>query len=139
VAVILTVWHRPLRWSAAGLCLVGAALAVTAAVPSFLRVGGSRGAVFALVGVGLIGVAVAIVRGVRWVLVVLTVALGGQAIAVAGTIVELVIGVDAGKAAQLRQLGFDPTISVVINLLYSAAGLALFGWWLARWYRLRRA
>jgi hypothetical protein len=69
----------------------------------------------------------------------LTVALGGQALAVAGTIIELVVGVDTGKAADLRQLGFDPTIGVVINLLYSAAGVALFGWWLVRWYRLRRA
>ena len=113
-------------------------MATLAAVLAFARVGEGRGAVFVVVAAALVGVAVAIVHGVRWVLIVLTVALGGQALAVAGTIVELVVGVDAGKAAELRQLGFDPTIGVAINLAYSAAGVALFGWWLVRWHRIRR-
>jgi hypothetical protein len=139
IAVVRRVWHRPLRWSAAGLCLVGAGLAGLAAVRSFVRVGGGRGAVFVLAAAMLVGVAVAIVRGVRWLLVVMTVALAGQVLAVAGTIIELAVGVDEGKAGELHQLGFDPTIGVVINLAYSAAGVALLGWCLVRWWRIRRS
>jgi len=30
-----------------------------------------------------------------------------------------VAGIDAGKAGQLLQLGFDPTVGVVVTLLYS--------------------
>src|SRR5689334_14353522 len=98
--MVQTVWHRPLRWSAAGLCVLGAGLAVLGAVLSFVRVAGGRGAAFLLVGVVLVGAAVAIVRGVRWVLVVLTVALGGQLLAVVGIVAELVVGLNPGKAME---------------------------------------
>jgi hypothetical protein len=43
------------------------------------------------------------------------VALGGQVAGVVGTVWEPAAGIDAGKAAGLRRLGFDPTAGVLIN------------------------
>jgi hypothetical protein len=71
-------------------------------------------------------------RDVRWAVFVTLIALAGQSIAVAGIAIELITGVAAVKANQLRQLGFDPTTGVVINLVYSSIGLGLFCWYAER-------
>jgi hypothetical protein len=94
---------------------------------------------YTAVAIGLTGVAVMVLRGTRWVIRVVIVVLAGQLGAIAGTTWELSHGIDARKATQLRRLGFDPTAGVVINLIYSSIGFALFCWfatrWLAAWRR----
>jgi hypothetical protein len=79
-----------------------------------------------------------VLRGKRWVIGLIIVVLAGQLGAIAGTIWELSRGIDARKAGRLRQLGFDPTAGVVINLIYSSIGFALFCWFAARWIAARR-
>jgi hypothetical protein len=47
--------------------------------------------------------------------------------------VELIWGIAPVKAHQLRQLGVDPTVGVIISLIYSSLGFALFSWFAIRW------
>lgn len=126
-----------LRWCAAGLCLCGTGLAAMSVVPGFRRLGTGQGLAFVTVAVVSAAFAVAVLRGWRWALALCAAVLGGQVFAVAGTIAELAAGVDAGKARQIRLLGFDPVVAVSINLAYSAVGFALFCWLAARWLRWR--
>jgi hypothetical protein len=137
--VLLLVFHRRLRWCAAGLTLAGTGLAASTAVLAFTRLGAAQALVFAAVAVGLTVLAVAVLRAARWALWIVAVTLAGQITAVIGTIWELAVGVDDGKASQLRQLGFDPTAGVLINLAYSTLALLLFGWLAVRWWRVRHA
>lgn len=130
--------HRPLRWSVAALILAGALLAAASAVIAFARMGVRDGAVFTVVAVALILVAVGFARDIRWVVALVIIVYAGQVGAIVGTIFELVYGVAPSKAVQLRELGFDPVIGICINLAYSAAAFALFCWFLIRWFRLRR-
>jgi len=83
--------------------------------------------------------AVLVLRGARWALWLGAVGSGGQVAAVIGTVWELAEGIDAGKARNLRRLGFDPTLGVLINLTYSAAASVLFGWLVVRRLRRRRS
>ena len=55
----------------------------------------------------------------------------------ASTVAELVVGVDAGKARQVRLLGFDPVVAIIINLAYSVLAVVLFCWLVVRWLRWR--
>lgn len=80
----------------------------------------------------------AVLRGYRWVLATAVVALGGQVVAVVGTVWELVGGIAEFKAAQLREIGVDPTLGVTINLVYSGVAMVLFGWFAVRWLRDRQ-
>jgi hypothetical protein len=137
--VLLRVFHRRSRWCAAGLTLAGAGLAASTAVLASTRLGVGSALVFAAVAVGLTVLAVAVLRAARWALWLVAVTLAGQITAVVGTIVELAVGIDAGKANQLRRLGFDPTVGVLINLAYSTAAVLLFGWLAVRWWRVRHA
>jgi hypothetical protein len=137
--VLLLVFHRRLRWCAAGLTLAGAGLAGSTAVLASTRLGVGSALVFAAVAVGLTALAVAILRAARWALWLVAVTLAGQITAVVGTIWELAVGIDDGKASQLRRLGFDPTAGVLINLAYSTVALLLFGWLAVRWWRVRDA
>lgn len=133
------VFHRPLRLATVGLCLAGVGLCALAGVLAFARVGPVQGLIFTVVGMVLVAAAVAVARGYRWVLVVAVIVLGGQVGAVAGTAWELTHGVADVKARELRALGFDPRLGVAVNLVYSAVACVLFGWFVARWYRDRRA
>src|SRR5215468_71406 len=135
--VLFDVFGRRLRWCAAMLCLCGTGLAAVVVVPAFVRLGAGQGLVFVAVAVALAAFAVAVLRAVRWALALCAAALGGQAFAVVGGIAELVAGIDAGKARQVRLLGFDPVVAVTVNLAYSAVGFALFCWLVARWLRRR--
>src|SRR5215471_14204523 len=54
------------------------------------------------------------------------VASGGQVFGVIGSLVELIAGIDRGKAAGLRATGVDPTLAVTINLAYAAVSCCLF-------------
>lgn len=137
---ITTVFHQPLRRSAAALALTGTALAVSAFVLASSRHRGTGQVLaYALVAAGTVAWAIAVLRAVRWVLWLTAVVLGGQILAVFGTVAELVVGVESGKAANLRGLGFNPTVAVLVNLVYSAIAVGLFGWLVVRWRRRRRA
>lgn len=131
-------FHRPLAISVAGLMLAGVGLAVTALVLAVAHRETGQALAYVPVAIGLTGVAVMVLRGTRWLIRVIIVVLAGQIVAIAGTAWELSHGIDAGKAGQLRRLGFDPTAGVVINLIYSSVGFALFCWFAARWLAARR-
>jgi len=136
---ITTVFHRPLRRSAAALALTGTTLALLALVLASSRhLGTGQVLAYASVAVGTVAWAVAVLRAVRWVLWLTVVVLGGQITAVAGTIVELAVGVESAKAANLRLLGFAPAVAVLINLAYSTIAVGLFIWLAVRWRRLVR-
>jgi hypothetical protein len=131
------VFSGPVRWCAAGLCLCGTGLAAAAVVPAFRRLGTGQGLAFLAVAVAFAALAVAVLRAWPWALALCAVGLGGQVAAVIGTVAELVVGVDAGKAQQVRLLGFDPVVAVTINLVYSAIAVVLFCWLVMRWLRWR--
>jgi hypothetical protein len=131
-------FHRPLAIGVAELMLAGVGLAVTALVLAVAHREIGQALAYIPVAVGLTGVAVMVLRGTRWVIRVIIIVLAGQVGAIAGTTWELSHGIDARKASQLHQLGFDPTAGVVINLIYSTTGFALFCWFAARWLAARR-
>jgi hypothetical protein len=131
-------FHRPLRRCTAGLSLAGTILAGGTAVLALTRLGPGQALVFTTVAVCTAVFAVAVLRAARWALWLATWLLAGQFGAVAGIIWELSSGVDGRKAGQLRRLGFDPTVGVLVNLAYSATGSLLFVWLAVRWWRLRQ-
>ena len=131
-------FHRPLAISVAGLLLAGVGLAVLALVLAVAHRETGQAPAYILVAIALTGVAVMVLRGTRWVIRVIIVVLAGQLAAIAGTAWELSHGIDARKASQLRQLGLDPTAGMVINLIYSSIGFALFCWFATRWLAARR-
>jgi hypothetical protein len=131
-------FHRPLAISVVGLMLAGVGLALTALVLAVAHRETGQAVAYIPVAIGLTGAAVLVLRGTRWLIRVIIVVLAGQPAAIAGTTWELSRGIDARKASQLRQLGFDPTAGVVVNLIYSSIGFALFCWFAARWLKARR-
>ncbi|OMC19076.1 hypothetical protein [Mycobacterium sp. SP-6446] len=134
----MAAFHRPLAISVAGLMLAGVGLAVTALVSALAHRETGQALAYIAVAVALTGVAVLVLRGMRWVIRLVIVVLAGQLVAIVGIVWELSHGIDARKAGQLRQLGFDPTAGVVINLIYSSVGFALFCWFAGRWLAARR-
>jgi ABC-type branched-subunit amino acid transport system permease subunit len=93
---------------------------------------------FVAVALGLIVLAVAVLRGNRAALVISTIGLGGQIAGVIGSAWELAQGVHGLKAQELRRLGFDPELGVALNLLYSAVASFIFVWVVTRWWASRR-
>ncbi|OMC44018.1 hypothetical protein [Mycobacterium sp. IS-1264] len=134
----MAAFHRPLAISVAGLMLAGVGLAITALVSAVAHRETVQALAYIAVAVALTAVAVMVLRGFRWVIRVVLVALAGHLLAIAGIILELSHGIDARKAGQLRRLGFDPTAGLIINLIYSSVGFALFCWFVARWVAARR-
>jgi len=100
--VLREVFDRRLRWCAATLCLCGTGLAAVSVVPAFRRLGTGPAVVFVVVAVAFVAFAMAVLRAWRWALALCAAALGGQALALTGTVAELVAGVDAAKARQVR-------------------------------------
>lgn len=137
-SLLARAFHRPLRTATAALALAGALLAAATAGPAFARLGTGQGLAFLVVAAACIGLAIAVLRGVRWALATGAVLLGGQLGAVIGTAWELIGGIATGKARTLRQLGFSPTAGVLLNLVYSTVAAALFCWLAQRWLKLRR-
>ncbi|MGA7053183.1 MAG: hypothetical protein WBZ37_18325 [Mycobacterium sp.] len=131
-------FHRPLAISVAGLILAGVGLAVTAFVLAVAHCETGQAMAYIPVAIGLTGLAVMVLRRTRWVIRVVIVGLAGQLVAIAGIMWELSRGIDARKASQLRGLGLDPTAGVVVNLVYSGIGFALFCWFATRWLVARR-
>lgn len=118
--------------------MAGAPLATIAAGLAFIRLGTAQGLAFLAVAVAIIGLAVAVLRGVRWALATSAVLLGGQLGAVIGTVWELTVGIAISKAGALRRLGFSPTSGLLIDLVYSTVAMILFCWLAQRWLRARR-
>lgn len=131
-------FHRPLAISVAGLMFVGVALAITALVLSLMHDEAGHALAYIPVAIALTAVAILVLRGVRWMVLAILVVLAGQLAAIAGTVWELTHRIDAPKAQELQQIGFDPTAGVVINLIYSSIGFALFCWFAVRWLSARR-
>lgn len=129
--------HPPLKLAVTVLIAVGAGLAATAAVLSATHHLATQVPVFATVTLALTVLAVLVWREFRWAVLITLIALAGQAIAVAGILIELITGIAAVKADQLRQLGFDPTTGVIINLIYSSIGFALFCWYVSLRLKVR--
>lgn len=136
--MLLDVFHGPLRWCAAGLCFVGTGFAGWAAIASTFRAGTGEVLAFGTVAVVTAGFGLLVLRAAHWALWTVAVVFAGQVFAVAGTVAELASGVDAAKAADLRRLGVDPTLGVVLNLMWSALAAVLSGWLVVRWRRARR-
>jgi hypothetical protein len=132
------VLHRPLKIGIVALALTGVALAATGAIAAFSHHQTGHAGAFVVVAVVLATAALLFVRGLRWAVAVWLVALAGQLAAIVGTIWELTHGIATAKAQQLRSLGFDPTTAVIINLMYSTVGFALFCWFAWRWWSQRR-
>ena len=88
---------------------------------------------FIAVTVGLMVLALAVLRANRVALIISTVGLGAQVLGVLGSAWELLSGVHGSKATELRRLGIDPELGVALNLLYSAVASAVFIWVMARW------
>src|SRR5258705_2831392 len=130
--VFAAAFHRSLRWTVVAWILCGCTLAAVSAVLAFAKVSARDGVVYAVVAVVLAAAAVAVGRGVRWVAALTLLVFAGQIFAVVGLVVELAYGVASGKAAQLRQLGFTPTVGVATNLVLSATAFAVFVWFLLR-------
>jgi pimeloyl-ACP methyl ester carboxylesterase len=131
-------FHRPLRTATAALVLAGVLLAAGTAGPAFARLGMAQGLAFLAVAVAGIGLAIAVLRGARWALASVTVALGGQLAAIVGTVWELTSGTAASKAGMLRQLGISPVAGLLVNVAYSTVAVVLFGWLAQRWSSARR-
>ncbi len=127
-------FHRPLAISVAGLIFAGVGLAVAALILAVAHRDTGQALAYIPVAVGLTALAVMVLRGIRWAIQVVVVGLAGQLAAIAGIVWELSHGIDARKASQLRRLGLDPTAGVVINLIYSSIGFALFCWFARRWH-----
>jgi hypothetical protein len=131
--VPVPVFHRPLKISLVLLIAAGGGLAIAALIAALIHHQSGQAWAFLVVALALAAAASTVVRGVRWVIVVCFVALAGQAVAILGTAIELATGVAAVKQRQLHSLGFDPTVSVAINLIYSTVGFGLFCWLAWRW------
>jgi hypothetical protein len=130
--------HPPLKLAITALIAAGAGLAAIATILTLAHRLTSQVPVFAAVTLVLILDAVLVWRELRWAVLITLAGLAGQAIAVAGIIIELTTGIAAVKAHQLQQLGFDPTTGVIINLIYSSIGFALFCWYAARRLKAHR-
>jgi len=126
-------FHRPLRAATAALALAGAALAAVTAGPAFAHLGTGQGLGFLAVAATGTGLAIAVLRGVRWALATAAAGLGGQLAAVVGTVWELIGGISAQKARTLHRLGLSPTAGLLVNLVYSTVAVTLFCWLAHRW------
>lgn len=127
---------RPAGLAACALWLVGAALAAVTGVLSVTHSKAGYAAVYAVVAVGLAGLAAATYRGVRAAETVSLVLLGSQIFGVVGAAWELVRADESGaKARHLDDLGVDFRLAVLGNLIYSAAASAVFVW---AWRQKRR-
>jgi len=129
--VILPIFLRsffdaPARVAVAVLWFTGATLATTAAILAATRPGAGPYGAFVVAAVGLIVLGGGLLAVNVWAMAVSFVLLAGQLAGVIGTMWQLVFGIDAGKAAELRALGFEPAIGVAINLAFSLLATCVF-------------
>jgi hypothetical protein len=136
--VLLRGFHRPLRVATAMLALAGVCLAMAGAIAALTHHDIGQAVIFIVVALVLASAAAVLFRGHRWAILIAVIILGGQWVAVAARIWELIHGIDPIKTRQLRHLGFDPATGLTINLIYSSMGAILFAWFAVRYIRLRR-
>jgi hypothetical protein len=125
VKFLAVVFDVQVRRVVAALWFVGASLATIAAVLSAVRPNAGPWWAFVIPAVLLLLLGFALLASKVWAMAVSFVGLAGQIAGVAGTTLELAVGIDARKAAELRALGFDPTLGVSINLAFSLAAVAV--------------
>jgi len=126
-------FHRPLRLTIAALWVIGIGLAGFTALRAWNRSGLASAVPFITVVVLGMALTRGVVRGNRWALRVSAVLLGAQVAGVIGSAWQLLHEVDETKARELRRLGVNPRFGVALNLMFSSAAVAVFGWAAARW------
>ncbi len=135
---LLRVFDAPTRRAVAALWLLGAMLATLAAVLSFMRPGSGAYWIFVIPAVLLLLIACSLLASRMWAIALSFVLLVSQVVGVVGATLELVRGIDANKAMELRALGFDPRFGVSINLVFSLASVAVLAVAVMRARRLVR-
>jgi len=135
---LLRVFDAPTRRAVAALWLLGAMLATLAAVLSFMRLGPGAYWTFVIPAVLLLLITRSLLASRMWAIALSFVLLVGQVVGVVGATLELVHGIDANKAMELRALGFDPRLGVSINLVFSLASVAVLAVAVMRARRLVR-
>ncbi len=133
---LTAVFDRPIRAAVSALWFVGAGFATSAAVLTVMHPGSGKFGIFLVPAAGLLLIAGALLQSRIWAMAVSFILLAGQLVGVAGSTFQLVYGVDAPKAAELRALGFDPRLGVAINLAFSFVAVCVFA---AAVLRARRA
>ncbi len=129
------VFSRWLRNSTTALWVAGVTLAGFTAPVAAARLGVVTSLPFVLAAAALILLAFGTFREAGLALVVSVALLGAQLIGVTGSAWELFLAEETAKSRQLRSLGFDPTLGILFNLVYSAVASLLFVWVLVRWRR----
>jgi hypothetical protein len=137
-AVLDALLPRRMRTVIAGIWLLGAGIAGITTPFAVVGLGAGAGLPFAAVAVVLVALAVVTHRGLRWALASSLALLGSQLFAIAGSAIELWLGVGGSKAAELRSLGVEPAFGVLVNLIYSTISFGMFCWVLIA-FALRRA
>lgn len=115
----MRIFDRPIRLTVAILWFVGAGFAVLAAVLSSIHPGAGPPGLFLVAAGALTGLGCATFQSRTWAIAVSLVLLAGQVIGVAGSTLQLAHGIDPGKAAELRALGFEPRVGIAVNLVFS--------------------
>ena len=113
-------------------------LATQAAILSFMRLGSGAYWIFVIPAVLLVLIACSLLASRMWAIALSFVLLVSQAVGVVAATLELVRGIDANKAIELRALGFDPRFGVSINLVFSLASVAVLAVAVMRARRLVR-
>lgn len=93
--------------------------------------------VFLAVGLCVILVGGSLTLRIKTVEAICAAALLGCFPGMAGAAIQLVVGVDKAKAAELIRLGVDPGVAIEINLAYFAVGGVLAIWLGARLLKRR--
>ncbi len=118
---LITLFDARTRAIVASLWYLAVAFASTAGVLAAMRPEAGPYVVFLVPAIGLAVLGTALLRSHVWAMGVSAVLLAAQIVGVAGTTSQLIFGIDARKAAELRALGCDPTLGVTINLVFSLA------------------
>ncbi len=116
------------RTLVAALWAVGVALSVWT-IPSAIDHPAAGPWEFLLIPIiGLGGLTIATLRGVRWAFAVDLVLLGAQIPGGLAVLWELAHFSESSKAAEVAALGFDPLLGLLINLAFSSVCGAVFVW-----------
>jgi hypothetical protein len=136
--MLLKAIDRPLSRALAAYWLVGFIISEVAGILAFRRIGSTGSIPFVIPAIVLFVLGFATFWRNSWALAIGAILSAAQIVGTAGCIVELHAGISAMKSAELHALGVDPTAGVVLNLIYSIAGSALFLWIFARFIIVRK-
>jgi hypothetical protein len=136
--MLLKAIDRPLSRALAAYWFAGFIISEIAGILAFRRIGSSGSIPFVIPAIVLFVLGFLTFWRNSWALAVSTLLSAAQIAGTVGCIVELHAGIDAMKATELHALGIDPAVGVVLNLIYSIAGAALFAWIAARFILVRK-